>query len=333
MEFRVYNENLIPTGTIHTFLSSVWQEKYCDRGICQLVVQDSKAAAQLLIPGSFIGKPGRKTLWQIKSKEKKDKQIWASGFTTNYTLLDDRIYDGIHQSNLVEEDLRAAVMEKRPAPIVGLGDLRNLDGTVVSEHTYPTLFALSKDLCGSVDYGFRFLHDRKERKLLFDVWQGAQLPNAKFAEKFGNLANLILQQSENGYKNVAYVSGQGEGAERIYITCGETSSEGLSRHELFVDARNIRKTDDQTQEEYEGLLVERGLQKLNETNQKLSVTFDVNPNDFEKQYFLGDRITCLLPEDGLKLFVRVIAFQETIEDNKTTMQITVGTPIIQTIGG
>ena len=42
---------------------------------------------------------------------------------------------------------------------------------------------------------------------------------------------------------------------------------------------------------------------------------------------------CILPEDGLKLFVRVIAFEETIEDNRTALSLTIGTPVIQTIGG
>lgn len=198
---------------------------------------------------------------------------------------------------------------------------------------YPTLFELSKDLCGSVDYGFRFVHDRAAKKLLFDVFAGQEQSNAKFSEAFGNLANLVLQQSDADFKNVAFVGGEGDGSERIFVVCGDTTAEGLARHELFVDARDLRKENGQTQTAYEDLLKERGLQKLNEHNRKLSVTFDVDPADFGTAYSLGDTVCCILPEDGLKLFVRVIAFEETIEDNHTALSLTIGTPVIQTIGG
>ena len=333
MAFNIYDENLVRVGEINTLISSTWQEKYNDKGVCQLVVSESEVASSLLLPDRFVGKSGRDTVWQIKTKEKRDGFIWANGFTTNYTMLEDRVYDGIHTSGNVASDLRAAVMEKRPTGIIGLAEDRGLTGNVVSQHTYPTLFALAKDLCVGLEYGFRFLHDRTHKRLLFDVYQGEAKENARFAEKFGNLANLVLQQSNVDFKNVAYVGGGGQEEDRTYVICGATEAEGIARREMFVDARDLRLEDGQTQADYEALLRQRGLEKLNERNQKLSVSFDVNPDDFGESYALGDVIYCLLPADGLKLFVRVIAFEEVIEHNATTLSITVGTPIIQTIGG
>lgn len=333
MAFNIYDESLTRVGEIRTVISSTWEEKFADKGICQLVVANSEAASRLLLPGRFVGKNDKSTLWQIKTKEKREGELWINGFTANYSLLDDRVYDGIHTSNVVADDLRAAVIGKRAPGIVALAADRGLTGSVVSEHTYPTLFELSKDLCGSVDYGFRFVHDRAAKKLLFDVFAGQEQSNAKFSEAFGNLANLVLQQSDADFKNVAFVGGEGEGSGRIFVVCGDTTAEGLARHELFVDARDLRKENGQTQTAYEDLLKERGLQKLNEHNGKLSVTFDVDPADFGTAYSLGDTVCCILPEDGLKLFVRVIAFEETIEDNRTALSLTIGTPVIQTIGG
>ena len=63
------------------------------------------------------------------------------------------------------------------------------------------------------------------------------------------------------------------------------------------------------------------------------MSFEVNTEDFGGSFSLGDVIYCILPDDDLKLFVRVIEFEETIENNATSLSITVGTPIIQTIGG
>lgn len=332
MVFNIYDDTLTRIGEISTFISSVWEEDYCDRGLCQLVVANSATASQLLVPGRFIGRVGRRTVWQIKTKEKRSGQLWTSGYTANYTLLEDRILEGTHKSSVVETDLRTAVMSARPAPIVDLSDLRGLTGSVESEHTYPTLFELAKDLCATQDYGFRFIHDRQQKKLLFDVWEGEEKPNAKFSEAFGNLSNLVLTQSDANFKNVAYVGGSGEGSARVFVTCGETSTAGLDRHEMFVDARDLQQ-DEKTLAAYKKILQQRGLEKLNENNQKLAVTFDVDPDQFGDAFDLGDIIYCILPEDGLKLFVRIIAFKEVAEKNRVRVAITVGSPIIQTIGG
>lgn len=333
MAFNVYDGALTRVGEIKTLLSSTWAESYADRGASQIVVANSEQASKLLTVGRFIGQSGKKTLWQIKTREKRDGALWINGYTANYTQLEDRIYAGTHTSGTIETDLRAAVSGSRPASIVGLSGLRGLTGVCVSEHTYPTLFELAKDLCGTAEYGFRFLHDRENAMLLFDVYEGQEKPNAKFSERWGNLANLVLLQSDTDYKNVAYVGGEDRDAARTYVCCGQTALSGLARREMFIDARDIRKEDGQSQSDYESLLAERGLQKLNEHNQKLSVSFDVDPADFGVTYDLGDVIYCVLPEDGLKLFVRVIAFEETIEDNKKSLSITIGSPIIQTIGG
>ena len=183
MAFNIYDESLTRVGEIRTVISSTWEEKFADKGICQLVVANSEAASKLLLPGRFVGKNDKSTLWQIKTKEKREGELWINGFTANYSLLDDRVYDGIHTSNVVADDLRAAVIGKRAPGIVALAADRGLTGSVVSEHTYPTLFELSKDLCGSVDYGFRFVHDRAAKKLLLTSSPGRSSQTPSFPRR------------------------------------------------------------------------------------------------------------------------------------------------------
>lgn len=333
MGFNIYDDSLNRVGEISTILSSTWEEKYCDKGLCQLVVSNSPTASQLLVPGRFVGQTNKDTLWQIGSKEKRDGALWVNGYTANYTLLNDRVYTGTYKANNIESGLRTVVSGQRPAPIVALGMSHSLTATSDSEHTYPTLFSLAKDLCGEADYGFRFVHDRAAHKLKFEVYDGAEKPNAKFAEAFGNLSGLILQQSNNDYCNVAYVAGAGQGDARVIVTAGDTGSSGLNRHEMYVDARDLWREDGQSLSDYENVLRARGREKLNEKNRKLSVSFAVNPDDFGVTYSLGDIIYCILPDDALKLFVRVIAFEETIEKNQRSISVTIGSPLIQTIGG
>jgi hypothetical protein len=332
MVCSIYDESLIRIGEISVYQSLVWEEAYQDAGECQLVCAISPLATSLLKNERFIGKKDRSTLWQIKSTEKYEGLLWANGFTVNYTLLEDRICNSIITSNNVETTLRGAVNASRPAPIVGLSTLRGLTDVHVSQHTYPSLFNLSQDLCVATDLGFRFIHDRTNHKLLFDVYSGEDRRNVRYSEDYGNLANLALKQSNTGYKNVAYVGGAGEGAERTFVVCGDTDTIGLERHEMFVDARDLSREDGQSLSDYQSILQARGLEKLNEHNAGLSVSFDINPDDFGTRYDIGDTVTALLKSDGLKLYVRIVSARQTYEKNKRKTQITVGTPIIRSGG-
>lgn len=332
MVCNIYDETLTRIGELSVYQSLVWEEAYQDAGECQLVCAISPAATALLKNGYFVGKKDRQTLWQIKSTEKYEGLLWANGFTVNYTLLDDRVYDSILTTGNVETTLRSAVSGKRPAPIVGLSALRGLTESHVSQHTYQDLFSLSQDLCAQTDLGFRFIHDKTNKMLLFDVYKGETRTNVRFSEDYGNLANLALKQSETDYKNVAYVGGAGEGAERTFVVCGDTSTYGLERHEMFVDARDLSQEDGQSTADYQALLRARGIEKLNEHNAGLSVSFDISSQDFGVTFDVGDTVTALLKSDGLKLYVRIISAKQTYEKNKRKTQITVGTPIIRTGG-
>lgn len=99
------------------------------------------------------------------------------------------------------------------------------------------------------------------------------------------------------YRNVSLVAGEGEGAERVFVSVGNESA-GLVRRESFVDARDLQSTDGETiltEEEYLELLETRGWEKLTEA--QLVQSFDAtirthNPTyEYGVDFFLGDTIT------------------------------------------
>lgn len=331
MVFNIYDTSLNLVGSISEIVSSTWEEKYCDVGKCQLVVNENKMLSELMQVGYFVGCSTQSTLWQIKSKQKESGAIWLNGFTSNYSILSDRIYSSEFTSSKVETSLHNAVMANRPADIVGESTIRGLSKYFVAKYVYEPLFDICKSLCESVGYGFRFIHDKTNKKLLFDVYEGQDVSAIKFSEKFGNLNNAILKQSDVDYKNVAFVGG-GSDNNVSYVICGDVTSSGMNRHEMFVRASSIKKEASQTEEEYYEILKQHGLQKLNETNKKLCISFDVSSSDFGTLFNLGDKITCILQDDMIKLQSRIIGFTEVCENNITTTSLEVGSPILQTIG-
>lgn len=325
---NVYNQSLSRIGIVNTFVSNIWNEKYYGGGACQLVVSYNAAYSQLLSIGNFVGMSDKETLWQIRSTYRKDDELWVYGYTAEKALLNDRIANTIFTSSNVEADLRNLVSTYRPSGIVGLAAANGLTAVVVSQNTYKSLYDIATALCTSAGYGFKFIFDNAQGKLLFNVYDGQTRENAIFSERYGNLSDIYIQFSEMEYKNVAYIGGEGEGSERIYTTVGATSSIGLNRHEMFVDARDIRK-EELTDAQYIALLQQRGIEKLNENNKYLDVSFDIEPTFFGRDFRLGDKIKCILPEEGITLASRVTEFTETRETNKKSLTISLGEYIIE----
>jgi len=111
--------------------------------------------------------------------------------------------------------------------------------------------------------------DLTNKQFIFEINEGRNLtssqdilPPAIFSIDYDNISSQRLIDSKINYRNVAYVGGQGEGVHRAIDVIGD-EAEGLDRHEVFIDARDI---EDNTR------LLDRGLQKLKEYDE--IITFD-----------------------------------------------------------
>lgn len=331
MECNIYNSNLGEIGIISSFTSLVWGESYTGSGSLQLVMPKTSEISKIISCGNFVGIQHSDTLMYIQSVEDKNGEIWAYGCEAK-CLLDGRVYVGtITCKGNIELALRNAVSESRPYSIIGLAPLRGISKKTVSQRTYPSLYELSRVWCEAGEMGFRLIHDKTAHKLLYDVYEGEEKHGIKFAEQYGNLTDLTRLISETSHKNVAYVGGGGEGADRVFVTCGDTSSEDFERRELFVDARDLQQEEGQTLDEYKELLVARGNEKLNEVARVQEISFDISAQDFGKTFRLGDIITCVLPDYGSILTVRIAEFTDTYENNEKRTQLTLGNPILRSL--
>lgn len=330
MECNVYDKTLSKIAIVTNFVSMRWEENYSDVGSFYIVVNKDKEALSLFKIGHFVGVRPYDTLMYIYSVEDKDGQIWAHGAEAKY-LLKTRIYNGNIVCRNVEETLKTAVMESRPLPIFGTTENKGLTANLDSQRSYSSLFDLSKTWCDMAEYGFRFKHDRANKKLLYDVYAGTERKNEIFAEKFKNFYNFTRTVSEKQSANVAIVLGQGEGEARKKVIVGETETSGFDRAEIYIDARDLVQEEGQTDAEYLEKLRARGLEKL-KNNQKIDeIDFEISPEGLNKDFFLGDVVTCLLPEYGLTAQIRISGFLTTYEGNVATTKLELGVPILRSV--
>lgn len=107
---------------------------------------------------------------------------------------------------------------------------------------------------------------------------------------------------------------------------------GLSRRELYIDARDLQSDSDPdkplTPEEYSAILTARGREKLAEHKLVQSLSTDVRTRnatyEFGVDYQLGDTITDIDERLGVTADVVVPGVQHAVVGDKHTMTLTFG---------
>lgn len=160
----------------------------------------------------------------------------------------------------------------------------------------------------------------------FDVLEGRNLttiqndnPPVIFSAEFDNVKEQKMIESSIGYKNVAIVAGQGEGAERDIAIVGEVS--GLERNEVYVDARDVEGSND---------LSSRGEQKLSEYAKVESFETQVltyGPFIYRKDWDLGDIVTVQNAKKTRTAHVRVVEVTEITEQDGFNLDAVFGQPM------
>lgn len=327
MECNFYDKHLNKIGALSSFASMAWEEGYADKGSFTLVAEKDNDTAEWLKVGNFVGVRPHKTLMWIYTTEEKGGQIWAYGAEAKW-LLNSRIFDGKAICKNVETSLKDAIMAKRPFSFLDVADSRNLTGEISSQRSYNTLFNLSKTWCDMVGYGFTLLHDKARKKLLYDVYKGQEKPNAVFAEKYGNLYNIVQTISQKAWANVAFVGGAGEGEDRIFVTVGDTEATDLDRSEIFVDARDLQQEEGQSASDYKKLLTNRGLEALSKAAITNEIDFEIAPDDYGSVFSLGDKITVILSKN-VKAFIPVVGVKFLYEENQKKVSLVLGSPVLK----
>lgn len=164
-----------------------------------------------------------------------------------------------------------------------------------------------------------------------------------FSHSLSNLARSSYNNDISNYCYVAYVAGEGEGNNRVWIETNQDEREGNDfvatdkpafgwlRDEIFVDARDLQKeTTDKTytDSEYINLLKQRGFEKLSENvsykSYDSTVTNENKKYEYGKDFNNGDFVTVIDNELGLELKVQITEITRSIKGNQEITDVTFG---------
>lgn len=177
-----------------------------------------------------------------------------------------------------------------------LGAIKGLGDSITEQTRYKVLTDEISRVLTTEDLGYSVDIDLPNKQFVFNVCEGinrTSLQNVNsrilFGLKYGNIADYKKVTDTTGTKNIVYVAGQGEGAERTIV---KVTGSGTRKKESFVDARDI---------DLIPALTERGNQSLNESAEVNNYEFETIEKQFKYgvDYDLGDYVTIAIDKDNL----------------------------------
>lgn len=181
--------------------------------------------------------------------------------------------------------------------------------------------------------GFYIYLDLVNKKIKFATAAGVNRastqsvnPRAIFSSDYDTLKNASLKDTDENYRNVATVAGQGEGVERLIrsVYSGSSEPSDLARREMYIDARDVPAIAD---------LDSRGAQKLSAVSSTLMIDgspLSYSPLVYGVDYDLGDIVT--LSAYGESRDTRITSAKESWAPNSYAIDMTFDKepPTIQT---
>lgn len=344
MEILIYSSELLRKGVIENHTSLIWTRKYFEPGSFELHVPLTQNNVELLKIENIICirnniEAGVIEYLELNEIGNNATIIVKGRFMSSY--LDRRlIKETTNFNGTIENTMRKIVNDVSKIPRLTLGIFNNypqeLKVQVTMKNALKTLVKLSKHS----NIAFRIRPNYMDKTLFFETYCGvdrslnqSQNNRVVFSEQFNNLNNSVYKVSCLKEKTMVIVGGSGEGENRKYVTVQPINETGLNLKEVFVDAKDISQ-DGISNEEYENLLKQRGLEHLNK-----SIKFEVF--DFESTNFLnykykidfdlGDIVTFNKQRWNLSIDRRITEIQEIYERGGCTISLKLGDPFPEKI--
>ena len=339
MDIYILNQDLEVLDLIDNSSSVIWTPRYYEVGDFEIYIQASNKNLNLLQEERFVTRQDSDMVGIIeKVKVITDVEdgdyIIASGRCLKSLLARRIIWNQTNlrgkteaiMRSLINDNLINPVNPARKIPNVILGELKGFTETAEFQSTGEELLEKIVELCKSSGIGWKVILN-KIKQIEIEFYKGinrsysqTENPYIVFSPEFDNLLATETEIDTQSLKNVALVAGEGEGTDRTTTTIGTEA--GLSRRELFVDARDLSSNNGEIGvNEYLQILKERGIEKLAEAGEFFKVSGEAETKityKFGKDYFLGDLVT-VVNEYGITANTRILEVIECEDENGYTI--------------
>ena len=154
-----------------------------------------------------------------------------------------------------------------------------------------------------------------------------------FSQSLSNITRTTYIIDNTYHRNVAYVAGEGEEADRkwfeLFSSADAQNASGWDREELWVDARDVQSENEDgsvmSDEEYEQAISERANEKFSENRMSESyeatITNANNQYTYGVDYNKGDWVTVVDDELKISIDVQITEVTKSVEGDREIVDI------------
>lgn len=332
MELYIYNSNRELVGIVESFEYLRWTRRYSQCGSFELKAIATSENTELLKEGNIIWKNDDEEAGIIEHLELSQTDheiITASGrFATSF--LSRRI---VWQTEKLSGDISTCVEQLLNNNLINPPDIArkianisfsapNLNVPISTQVSYRNLMDAVTELCVASDIGIKTVFNPATGVFTVALYMGTG-SQAVFSKEFENLTEQIYTISAGDYANTALVGGEGEGTDRTFVAI--TSGSGETRHEIFVDAKDLRAEDFGS--DYIDTLIFRGQSKLSEQAIRYSFDTSVNPHGnltYKIDFDLGQTVKVISKAWGVSMTTRITEVEETYDADGQSISVVFG---------
>lgn len=313
---------------IDVFSSLIWTKRYYQYGDFELQLPIKSGYSDIFQLDYYVQRDDDDTIMIIEKIE-----TTTDAENGNYILISGRSLESILARRVIWSQTKVTgkaserINKLITSQCVTSGEYRKIDNLVVSDttpgsdtstssqYTGNNLYEVVEELAQGNGLGFRI--SLQNSTMTFEIYEGTDYsygnkdnnPYVVFSPEFNNLLSSDYIADKENFANVARVFGSGEGSARQKYTYGATTSKGLNRYEVYVDARDV--SSDETTDE-ETLCKAKGAEALTENTLAISFDSSVLPYGqytYKTDYNIGD-IVQVKDVYGYGMAVRIVEIIE-----------------------
>lgn len=257
-DIYVLNKNLQVIGIIDYYKSCIWANRYNEIGDCEIYVEANGENFQLLKMGYYLTRIEDEMICKIKKIEldtnsEDGDYLIVTGIDAK-DMLNQRIIWGTMSCNgNIEDFIRETIntniinstiqarkfLKPNGEQLLYLANKTNISEVTTEQISYNKIGEKTQEYCKTFSWGYKIFLDNE--KLYFSLYKGTDRSEyVVFSEDYENLCSSKYIEDNTNLRNVALITGEGEGSERKTETFGNNS--GTERYEIYIDCKDISKT-------------------------------------------------------------------------------------------
>lgn len=345
MDVMILNTNLDAVSIVDEYESFIWTDRYYKYGDFELYTAMRDGLLEFIKQDYYLQSRESDHVMiiekiQITADVEDGNHVTVTGRSLE-SILDRRIVWGQKTLNgNLQNGIQTLLNENIISPSDANRKIPNfifkasVDPAITSlkieaQYTGDNLYDVIQKICEERGIGFKVtLNENKQ--FVFELYAGTdrsydqtEQPYVIFSPKFENIINSNYIESKSSLKNITLIGGEGEGSARKYTTVG--SGNGLSRRELFTDARDISSDVGDgvvlSDAEYTAQLQQRGKEKLAENTEVISFEGQVETTimfRYGEDFFNGD-IVQIANEYGHETKARILEIVMSEDEDGTSV--------------